>query len=94
MKFPVPWSCPGLLFNHFIMIYFIGVLVSLLIQWFKTRFGTTGWKTMLALALVSLLSAIVYTYFSYLGIWEVVAKVLMTAGAFYTFVLQRFESEK
>ncbi len=86
-----PGYVPGLLAKNYIMIYFIGVVVSLLVQWLKNLYGTSGYKTMLVLAGVSLLAAIVYTYFTYLGVWEIVAQVLMVAGAFYAFVLSQFE---
>ena len=49
---------------------------------------------MFILFLVALVASVVYTSLNYFGVWESVAKVLMTAGAFYTFVIQRFESEK
>lgn len=76
------------------MIYFIGIGVSILIQWLKNSYGTSGMKTVFILFLVSLAAAVGYTYLSYLGVWESVAKILMTAGAFYSFVIQRFETEK
>lgn len=75
------------------MIYFIGVIVSLLVQWLKTKYETSSWKTMAILIAVAVVASAGYTYVSYLGMWEVVAKVLTTAGAFYAFIIQRFEEK-
>lgn len=75
------------------MIYFIGVIVSLLIQWLKTTYETPSWKTMFILVGISFAAALVYTYFSYLGMWELVAKILTSAGAFYAFIIKRFEEK-
>lgn len=75
------------------MIYFIGIVVSLLIQWLKTKYGTSNWKTLAILLTVSIVAALIYTYFSYLGVWESVAAILTTAGAFYAFIIQRFEQK-
>jgi hypothetical protein len=35
--------------------------------------------------------AFIYTALSAAGYWQTIASVLMTGGAFYAFVLQRFE---
>jgi len=73
------------------MIYFIGIIVSLLVQWLKGKYGTSSWKTLGILLGVSVIAAGIYTYLSYAGLWEITAQVLVTAGAFYTFVIARFE---
>jgi hypothetical protein len=68
----------------------IGALVSLVVQALKSKFGG-GWKTLAILAIVSLVAASLYTALVAVGYWQVVASVLVTAGAFYAFVIQRFE---
>ncbi len=69
----------------------IGSAVSLFVQWMKNRLRTTEYGTMGITLLVSLAAAGVYTFLVDAGLWEEVAKVLIVAGAFYTFIIQRFE---
>lgn len=69
----------------------IGVGVSLLLQWLKSIF-TSQWQTLGFLLILCVGAAGLYTVLVDAGYWDVVAKILMTAGAFYTFVIQRFES--
>ncbi len=69
----------------------MGVLVSLLVQWAKTYFGTDGWKTMALSVGVSLAAAAVYVFLQAAGYWEVVAHVFIVASAFYAVIIQRFE---
>lgn len=70
----------------------IGSAVSLLTQWLKTQFKTSEYKTLGVLLVVSLVAAFIYTYLVSAGYWQTVASTLVVAGAFYTFVLQRFTS--
>jgi CHASE2 domain-containing sensor protein len=70
----------------------LGSAVSLLVQWLKTMFGTKEYLTLAILLFISLVAAVCYTYLVAIGYWQTVAAILLTAGAFYTFVLQRFES--
>lgn len=69
----------------------VGVAVSLLVQWLKTVFGTNEYKTLGVLAVVCLLAAWGYTWLVSAGYWQSVAAILVLAGAFYTFVIQRFK---
>jgi hypothetical protein len=75
------------------MEYIIGIAVSLLVQWVKSNTNLGGWKTIGVLLVVSLFGALIYTYLVHLGLWSSVANILVTAGAFYTFIIQRFESK-
>lgn len=70
----------------------IGAGVSLLVQWLK-GFTSNEWYTLLVLLGVSIAAAAGYTLLVNTGLWKTVADVLVTAGAFYAFVLQRFESK-
>jgi len=72
----------------------LGVVVSGLIQWLKNKFKTGEYTTLLILAGVSLVGAGLYTWLSSAGYWEAVYTVLVTAGAFYAFILKRFETPK
>ena len=69
----------------------LGGAVSLLVQWLKSEFETSEYKTLGVLFVVSLIAATIYTYLVSAGYWQTVAQILMTAGAFYTFVIARFK---
>ena len=72
------------------MELFIGALVSLIVQALKGKSGGPYW-TLGALAVLSLGAAGVYTALVAAGYWETVCQVLVTAGAFYAFVIPGFE---
>lgn len=69
----------------------LGVAASLLVQFLKTKFGTSSWETIAIVLGVSLVAAALYTSLVDSGMWETVAHVFVVAGAFYSFVIQRFE---
>ena len=71
----------------------IGAGVSLLLQWVKQKFTSQG-QTLGFLLLLCLAAAGIYTVLVEVGYWETVAHILILAGAFYTFIIQRFEGEK
>lgn len=74
------------------MVIFIGVVVSLLVQWIKVVTKSNNALTLTYVAIVSLAGAGLYVYFSAQAYWSTVLTVLTTAGAFYTFVISQFES--
>lgn len=76
------------------MIYFLGIVVSLLVQYIKSLPGFGGIKTLGLLLAISLVASGIYTGLQYTGLWDSVAQILITAGAFYAFILQRFETTK
>lgn len=69
----------------------VGSIVSLIVGWLKKQFGTEEWKTLGVLAVLSLVAAWGYTYLNAVGYWETVLNVIISAGAFYAFVLSRFK---
>jgi len=69
----------------------IGPAVSLIVEWLKRVFGTSEYKTLGVLLVLSLVAAGIYTYLVTAGYWATTAEVLITAGAFYTFVIARFK---
>ena len=69
----------------------ISAAVSLLVQWIKQK-TTNQLETLLVLLAISLAAAGLYCALVAVGYWETVANVLLIAGAFYAFVIQRFES--
>ena len=74
------------------MTIIIGAAVSLLVQWIKQK-ASSQIETLVILLGVSLAAAGLYCALVAVGYWETVANVLIIAGAFYTFVIQRFESK-
>lgn len=73
------------------MVYFLGVIVSALVQWLKSVMKTSGYMTMLLLAVVALVASAGYTLLVHVGLWETVATVLLTAGSFYAFIIKTYE---
>lgn len=71
----------------------LGVVVSGIVQYVKTAFGTTSGATLAILAGISLLGAALYTWLSAAGYWDALYNILVTAGAFYTFIIARFENK-
>lgn len=70
----------------------IGAFVSLIVQAVKNRAGSQ-YATLAVLGVLSLGAAGLYTALVAVGYWETVYQVLLTAGAFYAFVIQRFEQK-
>jgi hypothetical protein len=68
----------------------LGILVSGLVQWLKNKYKTSEYVTLSILVGVALFGAVLYTWLKAAGYWEVVYNILITAGAFYAFVLKRF----
>jgi hypothetical protein len=68
----------------------IGAVVSLIVQWAKQKF-TSEWQTLGFLLIISMGAAGLYAALVAVGYWQTIASVIMTAGAFYAFILQRFE---
>lgn len=75
------------------MEIFLGVIISGLVQWLKSKYKTGEYLTLLILAGVALFGAGLYTWLSHAGYWEAVYQLLVTAGAFYAFILKRFVSD-
>lgn len=68
----------------------IGAAVSLAIQWLK-QWSKSEWTTLFGVLVLSLAAAAGYTLLVQAGYWQTVAEILITAGAFYSYVIQRFE---
>lgn len=64
--------------------------MSLVVQWIKGRTGGE-YQTLAALAVLSLAAAAAYSALIAMGYWDAVYRILITAGAFYAFIIQRFE---
>lgn len=68
----------------------LSALASGLVQWLK-HYSPNQWVTLTILAGLSIVISAVYVTFVNVGMWETVYRVLVGAGAIYTFVIQRFE---
>lgn len=73
-------------------LVFAGVAVSLLVQWAKKQFGTSQYTTLAIAAGLAILGAVGFQILSYYELLPSLVQILTTAGAFYTFILQRFET--
>ncbi len=69
----------------------IGSVVSLLVQFIKSKLGTTEYATLGVVLITSLAAAGVYSAMVHAGLWDSLVGILTTAGAFYTFIIARFE---
>lgn len=69
----------------------LGAVVSLFVQLAKKKLGTSEYETLAVALALSFSAAVTYTVLVNADMWESVKGVLLTTGAFYTFVLARFE---
>lgn len=70
----------------------LGAIVSVIAQISKKIFGTGEWQTLGTVAVLSLIAAGAYQLLNAYDYWDSVQQILMTAGAFYSFVILRFPS--
>jgi hypothetical protein len=75
------------------MEFIIGAGVSLAVQWLKKALGTNVLGTYIVVFALSLFAASVYVYIQDTALWPILVQVLTVAGAFYAFVLSRFEDQ-
>lgn len=75
------------------MLTIIGVGVSLLVAWLKKVYATNEYKTLFVLLLVSLAAATFYVLIKDTSYWKAIFAILEAAGAFYAFILQRFNQK-
>lgn len=73
------------------MEYILGIAASLFTQTIKAKFGTSEYVTLATVLGSSLFLAVVYTWLNAVGLMDSITTVLMTAGAFYAFIVQRVE---
>lgn len=68
----------------------IGALASLVVQFLKTKLGTDTFGTMLAVLMISFVGAAGYVLLVDTAIWPTLLQVIITAGAFYAYIIKRF----
>ena len=71
-----------------IALIFGGVIVSLLVQFIKTKFRLNVAGTMIFVAVLSLVGGFAYKAMLAYGLWEAFIGVLTASGAFYAFILK------
>lgn len=71
------------------MVYFLGVIVSLIVEAIKRWVGTSTPWTYVCLVLVSLIGGWVYVMFQNSSYWETIVQIVTTAAAFHTLLLKR-----
>jgi len=71
------------------MEYFVGILVSLIVEIIKQRFGTAQLGTFITLAILSLIASIAYTLLLHTAYAPTIIAILTTAGSFHNFILRR-----
>jgi len=69
----------------------LGSVVSLIVQYIKTKYPSNAAMTMALVLALSVATAGLFHLIVGLGMWEGVKDILITAGAFYAFVLRQFE---
>lgn len=69
----------------------LGAGVSLIIQFLKKELKLSEYQTLASVFALSIVAAFTYSWLLSAGMWQNFAEILTTSGAFYTFVLQRFE---
>jgi hypothetical protein len=73
------------------MEYFIGIFVSLLVQWIKVSGKTGTTLTYLIVLGLSFIAAALYVFIKDTPIWPLFVEVVTISGAFYAFVITRVE---
>lgn len=71
----------------------IGAIVSALVQFLKNKFGTTSPATLFIVVALSILAGSFYFFVKGTSYWEPIIAILGSAGAVYTFIIQRFEEK-
>lgn len=77
------------------MDYFIGILISLVVEWVKKYFGTTSIGTMTILAVISIVVGVIINFLQtgYPAGISTAVQIFTIAGAFHNLVIRRFESK-
>lgn len=73
------------------MEYIIGILVSLILQWFKKFAGTSTLGTYSFLAILAIIGSVAYYFLEGTEFWTSLSQILLTAGAFHNFIIRLYE---
>ena len=62
----------------------VGAVVSAIVGFVKSKYGTTGWKSVIVLVVISLVAGSGYWFLQDSGLLESSAQVLISANLIYT----------
>ena len=69
----------------------LGAVVSLVAQFTKDLVSKNEWARLGLVVALALLAALAYSTLQATGYWESATAILVSAGAFYTFIVERFK---
>ena len=73
---------------NFLGIGVVGVIVSLAVNFIKNKFGVSSGKTKLITLGLCIAGGTAFYFLSKMAIWETIVGVLLTATAFWAFILK------
>lgn len=73
-------------------LLFGGVVVSLIVEMIKTKLGGSTSATMAVVVILSLLGGVIYTALTYFQLWEAFLGIIISAGAFYAFIIKNIKA--
>lgn len=74
-------------------LIFGGVAVSLVIEFISQKFGPKSFITMALVVLFSLLGGVAFYFLKMFGLWEASLQILVSAGAFYAFIIRNISTQ-
>jgi hypothetical protein len=74
-------------------LFIVGIVVSLLVQYLKSTFGTREYLTLGVVVFISLVASWVYVTWKDTSFWPTLLEVLKWAATIYAFIIQRFENK-
>jgi hypothetical protein len=77
--------------EDFTSLLIVGVAASTLTQFLKTKFGTGSNATTLIVLAISILAGVGFYFLNGTEIFTAILSVLSFAGAFYTFIIKKFQ---
>lgn len=69
----------------------IGAVISLIVEGIKKWLGPTEYVTLATVAVLAFAAASAQFILQRYGLWDTFLQILITAGAFYAFIIKRFE---
>jgi hypothetical protein len=74
--------------TNFVSIGVVGALLSVLVQWFKAKFGTDGWGTKLMTIVLAIIVGFVYVVYAKTEIFTTILATLGAASTVYALLLK------
>ena len=71
-----------------IALGFVGIVVSLLVQVIKVNNNLSKVQTLMVVAFISFITAILFKALMHYGLWEAFIAIVVSTGAIYTFILK------